>query len=94
MAVGGPPRQFAVEARLPEWITSTPGIATVPALGAAYVGLFAAGHGVPRLVVGPAKGSPAVWHGGRGRPPNQAMHLTRATCRLSQVRSSLRGPQR
>ena len=56
-AVGGPPREFAVEAKFPEWITYTPGIATVLALGAAYVGRFAGGHGVMRLVAGPAKGS-------------------------------------
>ncbi len=56
-AVGGPPREFAVEAKFPQWITYAPGIATVLALSAAYVGLFAAGHGVMRLVAGPAKGS-------------------------------------
>jgi hypothetical protein len=56
-AVGGPPREFAVEAKFPEWITYTPGIATVLALSAAYVGLFAVGHGVMRLVAGTAKGS-------------------------------------
>jgi hypothetical protein len=44
-AVGGPPREFAVEARFPEWVTYAPGIATVLALSAAYVGLFAAGQG-------------------------------------------------
>jgi len=56
-AVGGPPREFAVEAKFPEWITYAPGIATVLALSAAYVGAFAAGHGVMHLVAGPAKGS-------------------------------------
>jgi hypothetical protein len=56
-AVGGPPREFAVGAKFPAWITYAPGIATVLALSAAYVGGFAAGHGVMRLVAGPAKGS-------------------------------------
>src|SRR5271156_1993558 len=56
-AVGGPPRVFAVEAKFPPWITYTPGIATVLALSAAYVGGFAARHGVMRLVAGPAKRS-------------------------------------
>ncbi|HEV3164296.1 MAG TPA: hypothetical protein VGZ22_09725 [Isosphaeraceae bacterium] len=56
-AVGGPPREFAVEARFPEWITYAPGIATVLALSAAYAGGLAAGHGVMRLVAGPAQGS-------------------------------------
>ncbi len=56
-AVLGPPREFAVEAKLPEWITYAPGVATVLAISAAYVGGFAAGHGVMRLVAGPARGS-------------------------------------
>ena len=56
-AVGGPPREFAVGAKFPAWITYAPGIATVLALSVAYVGGFAAGHGVMRLVAGPAKGS-------------------------------------
>ena len=56
-AVGGPPREFAVEAKFPEWITYAPGIATVLALSAAYVGGFAAGHRVMCLVAGTAKGS-------------------------------------
>jgi hypothetical protein len=44
-SVGGPLREFAVEAKFPEWITYTPGIATVLALGGTYVGLFAVGLG-------------------------------------------------
>jgi hypothetical protein len=53
----GPLREFLVEAKFPKWITYTPGVATVLALAAAYVGGFAAGHGVMRLVAGPARGS-------------------------------------
>jgi hypothetical protein len=56
-AVGGPPREFAVAARFPQWMTIAPGLATVLVLSAGYVGGFAAGHGVMRLVAGPAKGS-------------------------------------
>jgi hypothetical protein len=56
-AVGGPPRELAVAAKFPKWITYVPGIATVLALSAAYVGGFATGHGVMRLVAGPATGS-------------------------------------
>jgi hypothetical protein len=56
-AVLGPPREFAVEAKYPEWITYAPGVATVLAISAAYVVGFAAGHGVMRLVAGPARGS-------------------------------------
>jgi hypothetical protein len=57
IAALGPLREFAVAAKYPEWVTLTPGIATVLAISAAYVGGFAMGHGVMRLVAGPAKGS-------------------------------------
>jgi hypothetical protein len=56
-AVLGPPREFAVEAKYPEWITYKSGVATVLAIAAAYVGGLAVGHGVMRLVAGPARGS-------------------------------------
>jgi hypothetical protein len=56
-AVGGPPREFAVAAQFPEWVTLAPGIATVLAISAAYVGAFAGGYGVMRLVAGPARRS-------------------------------------
>ena len=55
-AVIGPPREFAVEAKFPEWITYTPGIATVLAISALYAGGIGAAHGVMRLVAGPARG--------------------------------------
>jgi hypothetical protein len=55
LAVIGPPREFAVEARFPEWITYTPGIATILAISVVYVGGLGAGHGVMRLVAGPAR---------------------------------------
>jgi hypothetical protein len=57
VAALGPLREFAVEAKYPDWVTLTPSIATVLAISAAYVGGFALGHGVMRLVAGPAKGS-------------------------------------
>ena len=69
-AVGGPPREFAVAAAFPQWTTIAPGIATVLVLGAGYVGAFAAGHGVMRLVAGPAKGSRLArwpWEAARSR---------------------------
>jgi hypothetical protein len=56
-AVLGPPRDFAVEAQFPEWITFAPGIATVLAVSAAYVIGFAAGHAVMWLVAGASRGS-------------------------------------
>jgi hypothetical protein len=55
LAVIGPPREFAVEAKFPEWIVYTPGIATILAISAVYVGGLGAGHGVMRLVAGPAR---------------------------------------
>jgi hypothetical protein len=55
--VGGPPREFAVAATFPQWTTIAPGIATILVFSAGYVGGFAAGHAVMRLVAGPAKGS-------------------------------------
>jgi hypothetical protein len=78
----GPLREFAVEAKYPEWITFAPGVATVLAISAAYVGGFAAGDGVMRLVAGPARGDrlarwpweaanpgAALDHGGKERFP-------------------------
>jgi hypothetical protein len=55
LAVIGPPREFAVQARFPEWVTYTPGVATVLAISALYGGGVAAVHGVMRLVAGPAR---------------------------------------
>jgi hypothetical protein len=57
VAVSGPPREIAVASMAPELVTVTPGIAMVLALSVGYVGAFAVGHGVMRLVAGPAKGS-------------------------------------
>jgi hypothetical protein len=54
--VGGPPREFAVGAKFPEWVTYAPGIATILALSAGYVGGRGGARG-DRLVAGPAKGS-------------------------------------
>jgi hypothetical protein len=38
-------------------MTLAPGVATVLAISAGYVGAFAAGHGVMRVVAGPSQGS-------------------------------------
>jgi hypothetical protein len=56
-AVGGPLREFAVEAKFPEWVTYTAGVATVLAISTVYVVGFAAGHWVMFLVAGPSRGS-------------------------------------
>jgi hypothetical protein len=56
LAVIGPPREFAVAAKFPEWVTLTPGIATILAISALYGGGLGVVHGVMRLVAGPARG--------------------------------------
>jgi hypothetical protein len=54
-AVIGPPRDYWYMARLPEWGTYTWGVETVLAISTAYVLLGILGHGVMRLVAGPAR---------------------------------------
>jgi hypothetical protein len=56
LAVVGPPWEFAVGARFPEWITYTHSITTILAISAVYVGGLGAGQGVMRLVAGAARG--------------------------------------
>ena len=56
--------------RFPEWGSYGPGIAPVLAISVSYVVLVLVGHGVMRLVAGPAREdrlAPA-----RGNPPDQA----------------------
>ena len=57
-AVIGPPRDYWYMARFPEWGAYGPGIAPVLAISATYVVMVVLGHGVMRLVAGPARGSP------------------------------------
>jgi uncharacterized membrane protein len=57
-AVIGPPRDYSYMARFPEWGAYGPGIAPVLAISATYVVMVVLGHGVMRLVAGPARGSP------------------------------------
>jgi hypothetical protein len=57
-AVIGPIRDYAFIARFPEWGAYAPGVAPVLAISAAYVLAGVVGHGVMRLVAGPARGSP------------------------------------
>ena len=54
-AVIGPPRDYWYMARFPEWGTYNWRVATVLAISAAYVLLGILGHGVMRLVAGPAR---------------------------------------
>jgi hypothetical protein len=55
-AVIGPPRDYLIAAKFPEWMVFAPGIAPVLADAATYVGLVAVGHVVMRWVAGSALG--------------------------------------
>ena len=57
-AVIGPPRDYWYMQRFPEWGSYAPGVAPILAISATYVILVVLGHGVMRLVAGPARGSP------------------------------------
>jgi len=54
----GPPRDYLIAAIYPEWITFAPGMAPVFAVSATYAGIVAVGHGVMRLIAGPAEHEP------------------------------------
>ena len=53
-AVIGPPRDYWYMRRFPEWGAYAPGIAPVLAVSGTYVLLGIVGHGLMRLVAGPA----------------------------------------
>lgn len=57
-AVIGPPRDYWYMRRFPEWGAYGTGVAPVLAISATYVLILVVGHGVMRLVAGPARGSP------------------------------------
>lgn len=57
-AVLGPPRDSWYMHRFPQWGTYAPGIAPFLAISATYVLLGILGHGVMRLVAGPASADP------------------------------------
>jgi hypothetical protein len=54
-AVIGPPRDYWYMTTFPEWGTYRPGIAPVLAISMTYVIMVVLGHGVMRLVAGPAR---------------------------------------
>jgi hypothetical protein len=72
LAVIGPPREFAVEAKFPKWITYTHGIATILAISALYAGGVGAAHAAMRLVAGPARGDPLARWPWEGHEPGAA----------------------
>jgi hypothetical protein len=53
-AVLGPVRDYQYMKRYPEWGSYAPGVAPVLGISATYVLVLAVGHGVMRLVAGPA----------------------------------------
>jgi hypothetical protein len=53
-AVLGPVRDYQYMKRFPEWGAYAPGVAPVLAISATYVLIVVVGHGVMRLVAGPA----------------------------------------
>jgi hypothetical protein len=59
-AVIGPPRDYLIAAKYPEWMVFAPGVAPVFADAATYVGMVALGHAVMRLVAGPARAARAL----------------------------------
>ena len=57
-AVLGPVRDYAYMRRFPEWGSYAPGIAPMIAVSATYVLMILLGHGVMRLIAGPACSDP------------------------------------
>jgi len=55
VAVIGPPRDYWYMERFPEWGAYEPGVAPVLAISATYALMVVLGHGVMRLVAGPAR---------------------------------------
>ena len=54
VAVIGPPRDYLIAAKFPQWMVFAPGVAPVLADAATYVGIVVIGHAVMRLIAGPA----------------------------------------
>lgn len=55
LTVIGPPRDYAIMARFPEWGSYAPGVAPVLAIAATYATVLITGHWLMRWVAGPAK---------------------------------------
>ena len=54
-AIIGPARDYAYMARFPEWGAYAPGVTPVLAVAGTYVVMVLLGHGVMRLIAGPAR---------------------------------------
>jgi len=57
-AIIGPPRDYWYISRFPEWGYYAPGFGPVIAISVTYVTLIVVGHGVMRLLAGPARRDP------------------------------------
>jgi hypothetical protein len=55
VAIIGPPRDYAVMRRFPEWGSYAPGLAPILAVSVSYVLFILAGHATMRLIAGPAR---------------------------------------
>lgn len=65
VTVIGPPRDYLIAAKYPEWMVFSPGVAPILADAVAYAGIVVVGHAVMRLIAGPAGADP---FGRRTRP--------------------------
>jgi len=50
----GPPRDYLIAAKYPEWMVFSPGVAPILADAVAYLGIVVVGHAVMYFVAGPA----------------------------------------
>jgi hypothetical protein len=76
-AVIGPIRDKGFVERFPEWGSFAPGVAPVLAISASYVLAGVVGHGVMRLVAGPARASPLARRPWEAAEPSAAADLAR-----------------
>ena len=76
-AVLGPIRDKSFVERYPQWGSFAPGVAPVLAISASYVLAGVVGHGVMRLVAGPARASPLARRPWEAAEPSAAADLAR-----------------
>ena len=56
VALIGPPRDYVIAVKFPNWMVFAPGVAPILADAATYLGIVVVGHSVMRLIAGPANG--------------------------------------
>jgi hypothetical protein len=73
VTVIGPPRDYLIAAKFPQWMVFSPGVAPILADAVAYVGIVVVGHGIMRLVAGPAAADRFARNTSKGSnaPPNE-----------------------